>query len=452
MARVTRPTDVASLAAFRILFGLLMAAAMIRLLSKGWVRELYVAPAFHFTYPGFDWVRPWPEPFMTLHFVALALLALGVAAGIYYRFCITLFFVGFTYVELIDQTAYLNHYYLITLLSWLMIFLPAHRAWSFDAHRVPALRSDIVPAWTVMLLRFQVGIVYFFAGLAKLNSDWLFHAQPLRIWLAARSDVPWIGQLLDEAWVAYAASWFGALYDLTIVAFLLWRPTRTFAYLAVVVFHVATWVLFNIGTFPWIMIVASTLFFPHEWPRTLLHSVAYLAARVRRLKFVSGSISRIATRHVSPFREVCRTRPIVLAGVMAYALIQLALPLRAYLLNGDHPAWTCRGFNFAWQVMVAEKTGFVEYYAREPATGGRQKINLRSYLTARQALLMAQDPDLVRAMAKKISEDLSARGTKCPEVTVEAFASLNGRPSQRFINANLNVAGALPQEWILPLR
>ena len=203
---VNAPIDIASLAAFRILFGLLMAAAMVRFLANGWVNELYVLPKFHFPYAGFGWVRALPGDWMHAHFVALVILALMVAAGIFYRVAIILFSLSFTYVELIDQSAFLNHYYLISLLSGILIFLPAHRAWSLDVHRQPTLRLATVPAWTINLLRFQVAIVYLFAGLAKVNADWLLRAQPLRIWLAARSDLPIIGDWLQQLWIAYAAT------------------------------------------------------------------------------------------------------------------------------------------------------------------------------------------------------------------------------------------------------
>ena len=204
---------------------------------------------------------------MQAHFILLALLAVGIALGLFYRVCAALFFLGFTYVELIDQTNYLNHYYLISLLSGLLIFLPANRAGSLDAWRKPQLRADAVPAWTLNLLRFQIGLVYIFAGLAKISADWLLRAEPLRIWLAARSAIPLIGPLLSQLWTAYVASWFGAVFDLTVVFCLLCGRTRRMAYALVVVFHVATWVLFNIGMFPWVMLVAATVFFPADWPR-----------------------------------------------------------------------------------------------------------------------------------------------------------------------------------------
>src|SRR5947207_557355 len=89
---VEPPVDIASLVVFRFLFGLLMAGAMVRFISRGWVRELYVEPVFHFAYAGFEWIRPWPDVLMHAHFVVMALLAVGVALGFSYRICITLFF------------------------------------------------------------------------------------------------------------------------------------------------------------------------------------------------------------------------------------------------------------------------------------------------------------------------------------------------------------------------
>ena len=446
---VERPVDIASLAAFRFLFGLLMAAAMVRFIAKGWVGQLYVEPAFHFTYPGFEWVRPWPDALMHAHFLVLALVAVGVALGFFYRLCITLFFLGFTYVELIDQTAYLNHYYLISLLSGLMIFLPANRAWSIDAWRKPEIRVDAVPAWALNILRFQVGVVYVFAGLAKLNADWLFQAQPLRIWLAARSDLPIFGPWLDAPGMAYAASWLGAIFDSGIVFFLLYRPTRRLAYALVVLFHVATWLLFNLGMFPWIMIVAATLLFPPDWPRHWLSR--FISFISNRVKFVPLARSAIAVLVIerSPRVLTCRATCLLLAPLGIYAAAQLALPLRPYFA-AEPSAWTCSGFNCAWQVMIVEKTGYAEFLAFDPATGRRWELSLKGYLTPRQEVMMAQDPYLIQAMARRLAADFHDPPLTHVQVRVNAFATLNGRPSQRLINPDVDLAAMPPPGWILP--
>ena len=53
-----------------------------------------------------------------------------------------------------------------------------------------------------------------------------------------------VGPLLGEVWAAYAFSWAGAFFDLTIVGWLIWRRTRPMAYLVLVAFHLMTYLLF----------------------------------------------------------------------------------------------------------------------------------------------------------------------------------------------------------------
>jgi surface polysaccharide O-acyltransferase-like enzyme len=96
-----------------------------------------------------------------------------VMVGFLYRIAAPLFFLAFTYFFLLDQTRYMNHFYLVCLISFLMCFLPAERAFSVDALLRRSIRSDVVPAWTLWLLRAQVGIPFFYGGIAKLNSDWV---------------------------------------------------------------------------------------------------------------------------------------------------------------------------------------------------------------------------------------------------------------------------------------
>lgn len=71
--------------------------------------------------------------------------------------------------------------------------------------------------------------------------------------------------------MAYAFSWGGALFDLTIVVWLMWKRTRAMAYVALVVFHLMTYLLFpEIGVFQWLMMGAALLFFSPDWPRQLI--------------------------------------------------------------------------------------------------------------------------------------------------------------------------------------
>ena len=187
--RALRQVDVAALAAFRILFGALLLASVLRFWAQGWVDEFFVQRTFFFKFLGFEFVSvPGPTGLYTLVAVQ-AICALLFTLGLAYRLAAFGFLFSFGWMELMDVTNYLNHYYLVSVLTLLMAFLPANAAFSLDARFRAGVRRSSVPAWMLWLLRVQVGLVYFYASVAKMNADWLLHAQPLIIWLSARTDI-----------------------------------------------------------------------------------------------------------------------------------------------------------------------------------------------------------------------------------------------------------------------
>ena len=240
-----------------------MTLSMIRFVSKGWVEKLYLEPSFHFSFYGFEWVKPFGD--MTyLLFLISCTSAFFVALGYKYRLSIIIFFLSFTYIELMDKTTYLNHYYFISILSFLMIFLPANSYFAIDS-KLKGREFKKIPKWCTDCIKMLLFIVYFYSGLAKLNSDWLIEAQPLKIWLTSSYDLPIIGStLMQQNWVHYVMSWGGMFYDLFIAFLLLYSRTRIFAFFLVVFFHLFTAILFPIGMFPYIMIVGSLIFFDPE--------------------------------------------------------------------------------------------------------------------------------------------------------------------------------------------
>ena len=232
------PVDAASLVAFRISFGLIMAWWCFDELRTGRVYDLYIAPRFHFTCYLFDFVRPWPGAGMTVHFVALLLLALCIAAGFLYRASTVLFALGFTWFFLLDRTNYQNHYYLLMLISWTLALLPLNRCAALDAFTRQVSRSDTVPAWCVWLLRFHIALPYFFGGVAKLHPDW-FAGEPLRTHLLSMTWFPTLKPLFTSEATIGIFIWGGLLFDLAIVPLLVWRRTRVAAYVMCVGFHLA---------------------------------------------------------------------------------------------------------------------------------------------------------------------------------------------------------------------
>ena len=446
----SRPVSGASAAAFRIAFGTLGVAAAMRFAARGWIDELYIAPEHHFTYSGFWWVQPWPGWGMYVHFALLGLAALGVALGYRYRLSIAAFFLLFTYVELLDKTTYLNHYYLVSLLSFLMLFMPLHRTASLDARRSPHPLNGTVPVWVVWTLRAQLSAVYLFSGIAKLNPDWLFHAQPLRIWLYNSSDVLLIGALLREPWTAWAMSWAGAAFDLTIVGWLLWRRSRPWAYAVVVVFHVLTWLLFPIGMFPWIMMTAALIFFPPHWPLRLWSRHSREGGNPAR-GAPDAPLSRWAGEGPG-VRVGWPTRVAVIALVL-FALVQVLVPMRHWAYPGN-VRWNEDGYRFSWRVLLTEKTGHARFRVLDPSTGQERLVYPDEYLTPLQAERMATHPDMILATAHIIAEDFAGRGVPDAEVRADVSVAFNGRQAARFIDPTVDLArvepGIWPKWWVLP--
>lgn len=395
---------------------------------------MYVEPRWFFSYAGFEWVRPWPAWGMYVHYALLALLALAVAGGVFYRITAPLFTVGFLYSQLIDVTNYLNHHYLVVLLAVQLCLLPANAAWSFDAWRRPALVRHTVPRWMVWLLRFQIGIVYTFAGLAKLKTDWLLHGQPLNLWLAARSELPVLGGLLAQPWMPIAMAWAGFLFDSTIALWLSWRRTRVIAFCTLIGFHGATGYLFNIGMFPIIMTTSALIFFSPSWPRSLA--------------------SRLGRPVPSPAPATAEARPVstfVVAAIGLHVLLQVALPLRHHLYPGP-VLWNEDGMRFAWHVLIREKHGSVTFVAAF-ADGRRLEIPPRNYLTARQEREMAGQPDMILQLAHQIGRDLRARGLRGVRVHAITTVSLNGRKAVPMIDPTvdlLEITDWGPRTWVLP--
>ncbi|WP_347157413.1 HTTM domain-containing protein [Pontibacter chitinilyticus] len=435
---LSAPVSAAPLAVFRVIFGGMMLASVLRFMAKGWVTELYVLPKVYFPYYGFEWVKPLGEAGMYAVFSLMALAALGLMLGLFYRLSALLFFLSFTYVELLDKTNYLNHYYFVSVVAFLLMLVPANRHFSVDVLRKPHLWASQVPRWTVLIFQGQLGLVYFYAGVAKLNPDWLLEAMPLRYWLPAHTHLPLIGPLLDKVWVAYLFSWFGALYDLTIPFFLSWRRSRWLAYLTVIVFHVLTAVLFPIGMFPYIMIVSTLVFFSPQFHETLLRwgrAIAQVPQPVlQRTAAVAG-------------------QPVLLYLLALYLVVQVLVPWR-FLLYPGKLFWTEQGYRFSWRVMLMEKTGTAFFYVRDPRTGYEIEINNKEYLTLNQEKQMATQPDMLLQFAHLLQEEFARRGMPGAQVRAEVYVSMNGRGSRLLLDPTVNLAAEhesfLPKTWILP--
>jgi hypothetical protein len=465
-----KPILINPLITFRVLFGALMAVGAIRFILSDWIQKLYVEPTFFFKFYGFEWVGVPSEAGCYILYSLIIISAIGIMLGAFYRLSAITFFVTFTYSELLDATNYLNHYYLVVLLSLLLIFLPANKKYSIDVWRKPQIKLDKVPAWTINIIIFQLTCVYFFAGLAKLNYDWIFNAMPMAIWLPERSNYPILGYFFQFKETAFLFSYFGAFYDLTIAFFLLNRKTRPLAYIAVIVFHVMTKLLFNIGLFPAIMILSTLIFFSGEWHEKIHNWII----RVLKIQTFPSSLhqsestegngiqlkneqnQKSSNPKVKPLHsegsDLRRNDGLFLGfntrrkanflkfALSFYILIQVFFPLR-YLCYPNHLFWSEEGYRFSWRVMLVEKSGMATFTVADSETQRKSEIVNGDYLTFYQEKQMAIQPDFILQFAHFLAKEYEIKhGFVEPVVTVDAHVAMNGRISKRLVKVDVNLA------------
>jgi hypothetical protein len=429
-----KQVSIAPLASFRILFGAMVLLSSIRFVSKGWVGLLYIKPTFFFNYDGFSWIHPFSGMGMYIVYGIMIISALGILLGLFYRFAAILFFLTFTYIELLDKTNYLNHYYFVSIISLFLCFLPANKYASLDIKFKITSKVTQIPNWCILILQLQIAIVYFFAGIAKINPDWLLHAQPLKIWLKSRDYLPIIGHLFSYDITAFLFSWFGMLFDVLIPFLLFNKKTRPYAYLAVVFFHTITGRLFQIGVFPYVMIVATWIFFSADFHKKIL-SLFYKDNQTTEIYF-------------QPKYEKLWMSLLVL-----HFLVQLFLPLR-YILYPGKLFWTEEGYRFSWRVMLLEKNAYTTFVVKDK-NGKIDEVRTQDYLTPHQEKQMSTQPDMILQFAHFLANDYNKnKGFKNAAVYVESYASLNGHPSKPFIKNSIDLAkepiNLLPKKWILP--
>ena len=433
-----KEVSIAPLVVLRITFGALLLYGTYRTYEKGWIKEMYVDPVYHFSFV--DWAQPLAGYGMYWVYGLMAIFSIMIAIGFLYRFSTVSFFLLFTYCELIDKTYYLNHYYLVSILVFWMIWVPAHRWFSVDTLLFPRIKSSTCFNWQILIFKVQLSLVYFFAGLAKVNPDWLFRAQPMATWLPGLYEIPVLGQLMHYKELAFVFSWLGCVYDLTIWLFLWIKRTRGLAYVAVIVFHVLTAILFpRIGMFPFIMITGTIIFFSSEWHEKVL-------------RFFRAGIEVVKESYTSTLSSSVKS--FISLSLMSYVLLQLFLPMR-YLQHSGNLFWHEQGYRFSWRVMLMEKNGLTNIILHDPAKDFRQEVDQNKYLTPFQKQQMRSQPDMLLQFGNFVAREYEKINGYLPEIFVKSKISLNGRRSQIFTNDTINIVGLqdpIRSGWLIPFK
>jgi hypothetical protein len=427
LAQLHEPVSVQSLAVLRMAFGLIMAYDVWRFFLHDRISRYYVEPDFFFTYYGFSWVKPLPEPYIYYAWLLAGVFAVLVALGLFYRAAIIGFTILFAYFFLLDKAQYLNHFYMVILFAGLLCLLPAHRAYSLDAILFPSWRAETVPRWSVWALRTQAEIILVYAGLVKITEDWL-KLEPLGMWLRDHADNIPLGEFFYQDWVIATGAYGTIALHLAGAPLLLSKRTRLPVFIVYCCFHISNSFFFNIGIFPWLTIAVSTIFFDPNWPQQLAR---WLLGRFEALPPPPEHLP------AATFTRSWATGALV-SILLAWMVLQVLIPMRFLLYPGE-VRWAGEGHRFAWRMRMYERDGRGHFEVLDARSGERWEVAPIDYLTERQASSMLTRPDMILQFAHYLEDIWREEGREDVAVYAHVDMSLNGREYQPLIKPDIDL-------------
>ncbi|UGS23825.1 HTTM domain-containing protein [Flavobacterium channae] len=422
--------DNSPLIVFRIFFGFLIACESFGAILTGWVKEVLIEPQFTFSFIGFEWLQPLHGLGMYFYFITMGILGLAIMSGYRYRITIICFTILWTAVYLMQKTAYNNHYYLLVLISFLMIFLPANQFASLDVKQKRIKENLTMPYWVSLLFIIQVGIVYFFASVAKIYPDWLDGTFTKNL-LSKTSANHKILELFSQKWFYLFIAYAGILFDLLIVPLLLFKKTRTIALIASVIFHIFNAITLQIGIFPFFALTFALFFYEPETIRKLF---------LRKKPSVENENSD----------HNFYGKKIVYFLIIPYFVIQLLLPIRHHFIKGD-VLWTEEGHRLSWRMMLRERSGYIIIRIKDLKSGKESIYNLNNHLTQKQAMSLATKPDFIWQMCQRIKQEYKGKPIA---IYIDCKNSINRKELKTLIDPKFDMAKAEwdyfgHNEWIL---
>ena len=422
--------DNSPLIVFRIFFGFLVACESFGAILTGWVKHVLIDPQVTFSFIGFEWLKPLPGFGMYFYFIAMGVFGLAIMLGYRYRIAIISYTILWAGAYFMQKTAYNNHYYLLLLISFLMIFLPSNSYASLDVRQNRIKEENTMPYWISLLFIIQVAIVYVFASIAKFYPDWL-DGTFTRNLLADSTNVIALKKLFLQKWFYLFIAYMGIIFDLLIVPLLLFKKTRMLALLASLTFHLFNAIFLEIGIFPFFALTFVLFFYEPETIRSVF------LRKKTSIETENGHSNYYGKK-------------IVYFLIIPYLIIQLLLPLRHHFIEGD-VLWTEEGHRLSWRMMLRERNGFIHIRIKDLKTGEESLYDYRKNLTDKQIQNLATKPDFIWQYCQYIKKEFKGKDIA---IFIKCKNSINRKEYKTLIDPKFDMAKAKwdyfrHNEWLL---
>ncbi|XP_072311491.1 vitamin K-dependent gamma-carboxylase [Eucyclogobius newberryi] len=460
---LNRPMDPASLGIFRFLFGLLMAIDITQERGLSHLDWKYLDGAPVCRFPLFNFLHPLPLDWMYFAYLVMFVGAVGIMLGCFYRLSCLMFLSTYWYIFFLDKTTWNNHSYLYGLIGFQLTLMDGNRYWSIDGLRKPQIRNAHVPLWNYTVLRSQIFIVYFIAGIKKLDADWVEGYSMSYLahhWLFDPFKLILPVELVNLV-VVHGG---GLILDLTAGYLLFFDVTRPYAVVFVSYFHCMNSQLFSIGMFPYTMLATSPLFCYTDWPRRLFTCFPEFLKPVLPLtsldikssaSCVYGEEQRGTERQeTSPVKKPFKLRHKLGAFfTIVYIMEQLFMPYSHFITQG-YNNWTNGLYGYSWDMMVHSRTHqHVKITYKDGKTGEIGYLNPGVFTQSRR---WKDHGDMLKQYSTCLSQLLPRYNITDAEIYFDIWVSINDRFQQRIFDPRVDIVKAdwspfRPNPWLMPL-
>ena len=330
--------DLRSLAAFRVVLGLLVLADLVLrsadfhahytdagVLPRSQVIEEGLIDSWEFSL----YLVNGEALFQALLFGVTALAAIGMIVGYRTRLSTIIVWVLVISVQWRNPLLLNAGDTLLRLLLFWAMFLPLGAYWSVDRWRkaVPQRLSMVFLSVGTIGLFLQIAFMYIFTALLKTGDEWrvdgtaLYYAlnmdqlvTPFGVWMSQFPD------LLKA--LTFATLGLEALGPILLFCPLFTGPVRTAMVLAFMSLHFGIWTMMEIGFFPWISAFCMVCFLPAWFWDTAGAKIS--AAFPNLLPGVRRGFRRAATALAGVYPALLRGRPSRAPGIVDPSIAGLA--------------------------------------------------------------------------------------------------------------------------------
>ena len=422
-----------SLAIFRILFGSILFTQSVYWIFTSFIQENILNPTFLF--PFIEGVSPLSDNLMVYGLNSILLISsFCILINRFYRVGLIIYLFSFTYLWLLCQGYFNNHYYLFSIICFLLIFSKSLFS-NTEKVRLPRLYLFILQALIV--------IVYVIAGINKINPYWLLGLQPM---------THIFGQIgvTENSLLIPIFTYLGLFFDLLIGPLLLLKRTRYVAIIVAILFHLMNFFIFilangEIGAFPFVMIAALVLFMDSE--------------KLESYKLKPNARLLIRQNYKKPISFF----------LLFFLIVQIILPFRHVFFKG-YVDYNGIGQRFSWRLKNMYKEpktdGLVKFTVLTPTKDTVSTFNLfniehaKIKLTNRQRTNLIYYPNIIPTFAQKIEKHFQDSINNSDFdfiITGSCEIAFMGRDSELLFNPNIDLTKVTnstykTNSWLNPLK